>query len=387
MAERLALYDLAYAELEDLLTGWGEPRFRADQLWRWLYRSLVDDFAAMGNLPGSLRERLAARTDLQLLAPVATQESANGETRKVLFRLRDGHAIESVLMNYDERRTACISTQVGCGIGCLFCATGQGGLTRNLSAGEIIAQVIYFARQIQESEIERAAVRGVKADTQAHPVTNIVLMGMGEPLANYAATWQAIETLTDARGYNLGARRITLSTVGLVPGIRRLAREGLPINLAVSLHAPDDELRDRLVPVNQRYPLAELMAAVREYASETKRRVTFEYALIDGLNDTLQHARQLGSLLQDLLCHVNLIPLNPTPGTPLQPSPTAQVRAFRDLLVDAGIPTTVRLGRGISIEAGCGQLRQRQSGIAGLAPSQSPGRSNDAREGLPDLEP
>ena len=372
MAEPLALYDLTYSELEDLLTGWGEPRFRADQLWRWLYRSLVDDFAAMGNLPGSLRERLDTGADLQILAPVAAQESATGETRKVLFRLRDGNAIESVLMNYDERRTACISTQVGCGIGCLFCATGQGGLTRNLSAGEIIAQVIHFARQIQQSEIERAALRGVKADIQAHPVTNVVLMGMGEPLANYAATWQAIETLTDARGYNLGARRITLSTIGLVPGIRRLVGEGLPINLAVSLHAPDDELRNRLVPVNQRYPLAELMAAVRQYASETKRRVTFEYALIDGLNDTLQHAGQLASLLHGLLCHVNLIPLNPTPGTPLQPSPAAQVRAFRDRLVDAGIPTTVRLGRGISIEAGCGQLRQRQNGIAGLGPRQSP---------------
>jgi len=363
VAEGLALYDLTYAQLQDLLAGWREPRFRANQLWHWLYNSLADDFTVMGNLPGALRERLAAETDLQLLDPVSGQESATGETRKVLFRLRDGNAIESVLMSYDERRTACISTQVGCGIGCVFCATGQGGLTRNLSAGEIVAQVIYFARHIQESEIERAAVLGVKVDTRAHPVTNIVLMGMGEPLANYAATWQAIETLTDARGYNLGARRITLSTVGLVPGIRQLAREGLPINLAVSLHAPDDELRNRLVPVNQRYPLADLMAAVREYAQVTRRRVTFEYALIDGLNDTFQQATQLVSLLQGMLCHVNLIPLNPTLGSLLKPSPAAQVHAFRDLLLDAGIPTTVRLGRGISIEAGCGQLRQRQDGL------------------------
>ena len=365
VAERVALYDLTYAQLEDLLSDWGEPRFRADQLWRWLYRSLVDDFSAMGNLPTLLRERLATGTDLQLLAPIAGQESATGQTRKVLFRLRDGNVIESVLMNYDERRTACISTQVGCGIGCLFCATGQDGLTRNLSAGEIVAQVIHFARQILESEVEQATAQGVKADTQAHPVTNLVLMGMGEPLANYAATWQAIETLTDSRGYNLGARRITLSTVGLVPGIRRLADEGLPINLAVSLHAPDDELRNRLVPVNQRYPLGELMAAVREYAQKTKRRVSFEYALIAGVNDTLPHARQLGALLQGMLCHVNLIPLNPTPGTPLRPSAREQVHAFRDLLTSAGIPTTVRVGRGISIEAGCGQLRQRQAGIAG----------------------
>ena len=365
MPERLALYDLAYPELGDLLSGWGEPRFRTDQLWRWLYKSLVDDFSAMGNLPASLRERLAAETDLQLLVPVAGHDSATGLTRKVLFRLRDGNTIESVLMTYDERRTACISTQVGCGMGCPFCATGQGGLARNLSAGEIVAQVIHFARQILDSEIERATLRGVRADAQAHPVTNIVLMGMGEPLANYAATWQAIETLTDARGYNLGARRITLSTVGLVPGIRRLAGEGLPINLAISLHAPDDELRNQLVPVNRRYPLGDLMAAVREYAQKTRRRVTFEYALISGLNDSAQHAGQLGALLHGTLCHVNLIPLNPTPGTPLQPSPGEKVRAFRDLLVGAGIPTTLRLGRGTSIEAGCGQLRQRQAGIAG----------------------
>lgn len=364
MAERIALYDLAHDQLQDLLTGWGEPRFRADQLWHWLYGSLADDFAAMGNLPGPLRERLAAETDLELLVPVAAQESATGQTRKVLFRLRDGNVIESVLMVYDERRTACISTQVGCGIGCLFCATGQDGLARNLSAGEIVAQVLHFAREIQQAEIEQANVMGLSADLQGHPVTNIVLMGMGEPLANYEATWQAIETLTDARGYNLGARRITLSTVGLVPGIRRLADEGLPINLAVSLHAPNDELRDRLVPVNKRYPLGELMAAVREYAQKTKRRVTFEYALIAGVNDAVQHAQELAALLRGLLCHVNLIPLNPTPGTELQPSPREQVNLFRDVLLDGGIPTTVRLRRGISIEAGCGQLRRRQTATA-----------------------
>lgn len=363
VTKRIALYDLTHAQLEDLLTGWGEPRFRADQLWHWLYSSLADDFAAMGNLPKPLRERLAAETDLTLLMPIATQESTTGQTRKVLFRLHDGNTIESVLMDYDERRTACISTQVGCGIGCLFCATGQDGLARNLSAGEIVAQILHFAREIQRSVIERANVMGISADLQVHPVSNIVLMGMGEPLANYEAAWQAIETLTDARGYNLGARRITLSTVGLVPGIRRLADEDLPINLAVSLHAPNDELRNRLVPVNQRYPLGELMAAVREYAQKTKRRVTFEYALIAGVNDAVEQGQQLAALLHGLLCHVNLIPLNPTPGITLQPSTREQVHAFRDVLVDGGIPTTVRVRRGISIEAGCGQLRRHQSGI------------------------
>ena len=364
MPERIALYDLTHAQMEALLTGWGEPRFRADQLWGWLYRSLAGDFAAMGNLPLPLRERLDAETDLQVLEPVAEQQSLTGQTRKVLFRLRDGNVIESVLMEYDERRTACISTQVGCGIGCLFCATGQDGLARNLSAGEIIAQVLYFAREIQQSEIEWANTLGIDADLEGHTVTNIVLMGMGEPLANYEATWQAIETLNDPNGYNLGARRITLSTVGLVPGIRRLADEGLPINLAVSLHAPDDELRDRLVPLNRRYPLGELMAAVRDYVQKTNRRVTFEYALIAGLNDAVEHAQRLATLLWGMPCHVNLIPLNPTPGTALQPSSPERVSAFRDALEGAGLPTTVRLRRGASIEAGCGQLRQRQIGIA-----------------------
>ncbi len=346
--ERVALYDLTYGRLQELLAGWGEPRFRADQVWGWLYRSLAADFEAMTNLPRPLRERLAAETDLTLLTPLAERASATGQTRKVLFRLRDGQTIESVLMRYRQRQTACISTQVGCGLGCVFCATGQGGLARNLSAGEIVAQVLHFARE-------------TRPPNSQPPISNIVLMGMGEPLANYAATRQAIATLTDERGYNLGARRITLSTVGLVPGIRRLAGEGLPVNLAVSLHAAEDELRSRLVPINRRYPLAELMAAVREYIARTGRRVTFEYALIAGVNDAPEQARALVRLLAGTLCHVNLIPLNPTPGSPLRPSPRERVNAFRDELAAGGIAATVRLRRGIGIEAGCGQLRRRQT--------------------------
>ncbi len=365
MADPIALYDLTHAQLAELLAGWGQPRFRADQVWHWLYRSLAGDPAEMGNLPKALRARLAAETELRLLVPVAEQVSASGQTRKTLFRLRDGNTVESVLMSYDDRQTACISTQVGCAIGCVFCATGQGGLTRNLSSGEIVAQVLHFARELREAEIAWATELGISADLPVHPVTNVVLMGMGEPLANYEATWQAIETLIDESGYNLGARRITLSTVGLVPGIQRLAGEGLPINLAISLHAPDDELRNRLVPVNRRYPLDELLGAVREYVQETNRRVTFEYALIDGVNDGIEHARKLSALLDGLLCHVNLIPLNPTPGSPLRPAAREQVDRFRDLLLADGISTTVRLRRGISIEAGCGQLRQRQDDVAG----------------------
>ncbi len=362
MGERIALYDLTYQQLTDLLTGWGEPRFRADQVWRWLYRSRVAAFEAMENLPGRLRARLAAETDVHLLTPLAEQVSANGQTRKVLFRLRDGNTIESVLMSYRQRRTACLSTQVGCGLGCVFCATGQGGLVRNLSAGEIVAQAIHFAREVDRARRGLAGQPGVNVPDSEHPLTHIVLMGMGEPLANYEATWQAIETLTDARGYGLGARRITLSTVGLVPGIRRLAQESLPINLAVSLHAPDDELRNRLVPVNQRYPLRELLAAVREYIEKTGRRVSFEYALIAGVNDSPAQARRLAEQLRGLLCHVNVIPLNPTPGSPYRPSPRERVYAFCTELEAAGIPTTVRMRRGIDIEAGCGQLRRREVG-------------------------
>jgi 23S rRNA (adenine2503-C2)-methyltransferase len=358
--ERLALYDLAYDQLRELLGSWGEPSYRADQVWRWLYRSLAGDFQAMANLPNHLRQRLASECDLRLLTVLAEQQSASGQTRKVLFRLTDGSTIESVLMGYHDRRTACISTQVGCGMGCVFCATGQGGLVRNLSAGEIVAQAIYFAREIREEQINRATERSAKARLESHPVSNIVLMGMGEPLANYAATWQAIRTLTDERGYNLGARRITLSTVGLVPAIRRLAGEGISINLAVSLHAADDDLRNELVPINRHYPLDELMAVLREYVEKTGRRVTFEFALIDGVNDQVQQAQKLVMLLQGLICHVNLIPLNPTPGSSLAPSPPEQVSAFREVLEHAGIAVTVRMRRGTSIEAGCGQLRMRE---------------------------
>jgi 23S rRNA (adenine2503-C2)-methyltransferase len=363
MVDRIALYDLSHAELAELLDDWGQPGFRVDQLWHWLYRSLADDFQAMGNLPLALRERLERETVLTLLEPLDEEVSASGLTRKVLFRLRDGNTVESVRMDYHDRCTACISTQAGCGMGCVFCATGQGGLARNLSPGEIVAQVLHFAREIRVEEIERATALGYQAELAEHPISNVVLMGMGEPLANYPATRKALETLTDDRGYNLGARRITVSTVGLVPGIRQLAAEGMPVNLAVSLHAPTDELRDRIVPINRRYPLGELMPAVRDYVSGTGRRVTVEYALIDGVNDSLEQARDLADLLAGMLCHVNLIPLNPTPGSPLKPSPREQVDAFRQELQWAGIPVTVRMRRGIDIEAGCGQLRQRQTNI------------------------
>jgi 23S rRNA (adenine2503-C2)-methyltransferase len=364
MTEPILLHDLNPRELNNLMSSWDEPRFRADQLWRWMYRSYAADFEAMANLPLGLRTRLASEATVAPLVPKAEQVSVTGDTRKVLFRLHDGTTIESVLMQYHSRRTACISTQAGCGMGCTFCATGQGGLARSLSAGEVVGQVLYFAREVRQSAIERAKVESRQAVIPVHPVTHVVLMGMGEPLANYEATWKAIETLTHAEGYSLGARRITVSTVGLVPGIQRLAEDSLPVNLAVSLHAPNDELRSQLVPINHRYPLADLMAAVQRYCDATRRRVTFEYALIAGLNDAPRKAQDLARLLKGVLCHVNLIPLNPTPGSHLMPSPRSKVLAFRDLLESAGIPTTVRIRRGAEIEAGCGQLRQQTVDIA-----------------------
>jgi 23S rRNA (adenine2503-C2)-methyltransferase len=360
--ERIALYDLSYEELEAWLTDRGEPSFRAQQVWRWLYQWLRTEFGQMSNLPKALRAELAGLATISVLEPLAEQWSDDGETLKVLFRLRDGHAVESVLMIYPpgggpggERRTVCVSTQVGCAMGCVFCATGQPiaegpPLARNLTAGEIVAQVLHFDRTLREQEGREPSER---------QVTNIVLMGMGEPLANYDATWKALRTLADDKGYNLGARRITLSTVGLVPGIRRMAEEPLQINLAVSLHAPNDELRDRLVPINRRYPLDELMAAVRGYLDRTSRRVTFEYALMDGVNDSRVLAQELAALLGGLLCHVNLIPMNPTSGSFLRGSSPEVVHAFQAELERWGIPVTVRRRRGVDIQAGCGQLRQR----------------------------
>jgi len=392
MPDKIALLDLTYAQLRELLTSWGEPSFRADQLWGWLYRSLVSDFNQMRNLPKELRARLGEAAHLQTLTPLPVLSpalsrtkgeaegvesvSADGLTHKVLFALRDGETIESVFMRYERRRTVCVSTQVGCPIGCPFCATGQSGFERNLTAGEIMEQVLYFARKVRFSphpplppllptlgEGGRAPLSpriGGEGMGERGPdslITNIVFMGMGEPLLNYEATWQAVETLNDARGFGLGARRFTLSTVGVVPGIQRLSREKLQVGLAVSLHAPTDRLRDKLVPLNRRYPLSQLMAACRDYVQNTGRRITFEYALMEGINDSLEQAQRLGRLLQGLICHVNLIPLNPTMGSSYQPSSRKMALAFQKELERQKIPTTMRLGRGIDIQAGCGQLR------------------------------
>lgn len=343
MEQNKSIYDVSLAELTGLIESWGQPGYRARQVWEWLYHHKVTDFAAMANLPKVLRERLAAEFRIGSLELVAEMHSTDGQTVKRLLRLPDGQLIESVLMEYDDnRRTACISTQAGCAMGCVFCATGQMGFARHLTAGEIVEQAVLFARQLN-AEGER--------------LSNVVLMGMGEPLHNYDATLDAIRRLNDPRGLNIGQRHITLSTVGLVPAIRQFAAEGLQVGLAISLHAATDAERDKLLPVNKRWPLDQLIAAVRDYVDQTGRRVTFEWALIAGENDTVEQAHTLGDLLQGLKCHVNLIPLNPTPGYAGRPPDPAHVAAFQAVLTTYGVGSTVRVRRGIDIQAGCGQLK------------------------------
>jgi 23S rRNA (adenine2503-C2)-methyltransferase len=369
MTVPLALLDQNFNELQNLFQSWGEPAYRAGQLWTRLYQGLVVSFDEMSELPKSLRQRLAHETVLGRLKPLVEQQSSDGQTHKILFALPDGAQIESVLMSYERRRTACISTQAGCAMGCLFCATGQGGLQRNLTCGEIVEQVLYFARELRpEDRGQRSEVKSQKAEARGPTaalrpptsnLTNIVLMGMGEPFANYDQVIAAVHRLNDPTGFNFGARRMTLSTVGLVPGIKKLAQEDMQINLAVSLHAATDELRNRLVPINKRYPLSVLLPAVREYIERTHRRVSFEWALIEGVNDTPEQARALARLIGGTLCHVNLIPLNPTSGYAGAASTRQRIVAFRAVLELAGIPNTLRLRRGIDIQAGCGQLRQR----------------------------
>ena len=303
---------------------------------------MPDDFT---NLPLDLRQKLAESFSFDILTPSLKLDSSDGLTRKMLFKLRDGKQIETVLMRYDRRRTLCISTQVGCAMGCTFCATGQMGFTRHLSSGEIIAQVMHFARLLH---------------TQQDVVTNIVLMGMGEPFHNYENTMAAIDRLNDPDGYNFGARRFTISTSGLAPAIRQFASEKRQVNLAVSLHAAENELRLSMMPVNKKYDVDELMQACREYVEITGRRITFEWALINGVNDTPEQAKKLAVLLKGLICHVNAIPLNPTTGYQGKATTRERADAFKMILEEYGIPCTIRIRRGIDIQAGCGQLASRQ---------------------------
>jgi len=365
-AQAVNLYDLSLPQLTDLLKSWGQPAFRAKQIWTQLYRNLAPSFDAMTDLPAALRERLRAETRLGVLELSREQTADNDDTRKVLWRLPDGNVLESVLMVYPDRATVCVSTQAGCAMGCTFCATGRMGLLRNVTPGEIMEQVLYFERSLRatkdqgprtkDAQTHRSDVGRSSLVVRADHITNLVFMGMGEPFANYDRWWQAVERLHDPKGFNLGARNMTVSTVGLVPGIRRLANEQIPINLAISLHAPNDEVRSAMMPVNKKYPIKDLMAATQEYIDKTHRRVSFEYVLLQGQNDESEHAEQLADLVQGMLCHVNLIPWNPVPGAPLQRSHRKRIDAFQQVLLDCGIACTVRQERGVAIAAACGQL-------------------------------
>jgi 23S rRNA (adenine2503-C2)-methyltransferase len=342
------LADLDLAGRRAAVAELGEKAFRAGQLSGHYFGRLVRDPAAMTDLPAASRDRLSAQLLPQLLTPVRELACDDGATRKTLWRLHDGSLVESVLMGYPDRVTICVSSQAGCGMACPFCATGQAGLTRNLSTAEIVDQVVSLAG---------VAASGVIPGSPAR-LSHVVFMGMGEPLANYARLMQALRRLTDPapEGLGLSQRHVTVSTVGLVPAIRRLTNEGMSLTLALSLHAPDDELRNELVPVNQRWPVAEVLDAVWEYAGHTGRRVSIEYAMIRDVNDQPWRADLLGRLLSGRLAHVNLIPLNPTPGSKWDASPKPVEREFVRRLRAAGVATTVRDTRGREIDGACGQL-------------------------------
>ena len=341
---RRTLYDLTFPELEAELTSAGHPAYRARQVWKGVYGDLAPTYDAITTLPAALRQNLSEALPLDALTAIDRITSEDGRTEKTLFRLADGASVETVAMTYEDRCTVCISSQVGCPMDCRLCATGRSGFVRNLSTGEVVAQVIDAARTFA-----RAGSR----------LSNVVYMGMGEPFANYDATLRSIRILNDPQGFGLGARAFTVSTVGIVPAIDRFAGEGIQANLAISLHAARDDLRNQLVPVNRRYPLNELIAACRRYIDKTHRRVTFEIALIDGVNDSQTDALDVTQRLSGLLCHVNLIPFNAVPGIDWRGTPSERVHAFAHVLQESGIPTTIRISRGAEIQAGCGQLRSR----------------------------
>ncbi len=358
MSQHSNIYDLTFGQLSELIKSWGEADYRTLQIWEGLYHQFWISSEEFTNLPKTLRQKLGDlftyidtsygnQPSLISIHPIKEQRSSDGETVKTLFAISGGQHLEAVLMRYDRRQTLCISTQAGCAMGCVFCATGQMGFKRQLSSGEIVQQVIHYARLLKSNNEQ---------------VSNIVVMGMGEPFHNYDATMSAIRQLSSPNGFNLGARRFTISTVGLVPGIRRFTQEHSQINLAISLHAADDELRSKLLPVNKKYPLDQLLSACQEYVKATHRRVSFEWALIQGVNDTPKQAQLLAQRLKpfriegSILCHVNVIPLNPTHNYFGEASTRQKAYAFKSVLERAGIPCTIRLRRGVDIQAGCGQL-------------------------------
>jgi 23S rRNA (adenine2503-C2)-methyltransferase len=357
MSERIPLKSLTLPELQKCLAEQGFARYRAAQVFQWIYRHHAQSFAAMTNLGSADRGRLAELFAISSLGVLQRERSSDG-TAKFLFGLEDGHAVESVLIPEEERLTLCISSQVGCRQACGFCLTGAGGFVRNLRSWEIAEQVLAVSRILREE--------GVRT------ITNIVFMGMGEPLDNFDQLHRALDVLTDDRAMGISPRRITISTCGLVPQIDRLGASRSRTNLAVSLNASTDAVRDRIMPVNRRYPLKELLAACRRFPLEPRRRITFEYVLLRGVNDSEEDALRVSSLLKGIRCKLNLIPFNPCPGIPFDRPGDAAVRRFQKVLLDRHYTAPVRESRGRDISAACGQLRERSAS----APAAHAGREH-----------
>jgi len=359
-----SILNLQKEELNKLIVESGEKPYRTEQLWRSIYKECNLHFSEITTLSKDFRSNLEKQFRISTLEKKIHLDSSDSSTTKLLFSLDDGELIESVLMRYNSdygkkgRKTACISTQAGCALGCTFCATGQQGFRRNLSSGEIVEQVLQLQKiAIQEDLLEVEQGKRKKGEIQG--ITNIVYMGMGEPLANYKNTILSLKNIIDNTGINIGSRHITISTVGLVPQIKKLAEEKLQINLAISLHASDNKTRSETMPVNKRFPIEELLDICHHYVEKTNRRIFFEYVLLKDQNDSLESAEKLGKLLNGLHCHVNLIPVNPTTNGGYLRTDDQANRLFQGVLKRFGIPSTIRVEKGIDINAGCGQLRER----------------------------
>lgn len=341
---KTSIYSLQFHELEQWLKDHDEPKFRATQIFEWLYEKRVSTFEDMTNLSKSLREKLDNEYVLTTLKEVQKQRSSDG-TIKFLFELQDGYSIETVVMRHNYGNSVCVTTQVGCRLGCTFCASTLGGLKRNLEAGEIVAQVVQAQRAM---------------DDEGERVSSVVVMGIGEPFDNYDALISFLKTINHDNGLNIGARHITVSTSGVVPKIYQFADEGMQINFAISLHAPNTEIRSKLMPVNRAWPLPKLMEAIQYYIDKTGRRVTFEYGLFGGVNDQKEHAEELAELIKDVKCHVNLIPVNYVLERDYVRTPRDQIFEFERTLKDLGVNVTIRREQGHDIDAACGQLRAKE---------------------------
>ena len=338
------IYDLAYEDLALYLRNLNEPDYRGLQIWEGLYKQLWSNSFQFSQIPSALRARIDQDFSFDALKLIDQSGSKDNSTTKVLFDLLDGHTVEAVLMEYKYRHTICISTQVGCAMGCSFCATGQMGFIRHLTSGEITAQVLYFVRHLRQ---------------QDKSLSNIVIMGMGEPFHNYDNTMAAIERLSDPLGLQFDSKRFTVSTVGIIPKIIQFTHERRQVNLAISLHAADDVTRAKLLPIAKSYPLERLLDACKTYVDVTGRRITFEWAMIKEVNDSAKDAHLLVNLLRGLVCHVNIIPLNQTVGFQGEASSPQRINAFQGILIENGINCTIRLFRGVDIGAGCGQLLEK----------------------------